>query len=27
MGLPVGSNLEFADTATLSKAMESRRPL
>lgn len=27
LGLPVGSNLEFADTATLSKAMESRRPL
>jgi recombination protein RecR len=26
-GLPVGSNIEFADTATLSKAMESRRPL
>ncbi len=27
LGLPVGSNLEFADTATISKAMESRRPL
>jgi recombination protein RecR len=27
MGLPMGSNLEFADAATLSKAMESRRPL
>jgi recombination protein RecR len=26
-GLPVGSNLEYADSATLSKAMESRRPL
>lgn len=26
-GLPVGSNLEFADSATLSKAMESRRPV
>jgi recombination protein RecR len=27
VGLPVGSNLEYADTATLSKAMESRRSL
>lgn len=27
LGLPVGSNLEYCDTATLSKAMESRRPL
>lgn len=27
LGLPVGSNIEYADTATLSKAMESRRPL
>lgn len=25
LGLPVGSNLEYADSATLSKAMESRR--
>ncbi len=27
LGLPVGSNLEYADTATLSKALESRRPV
>jgi recombination protein RecR len=27
LGLPVGSNLEYADPATLSKAMESRRTL
>ncbi|OGX31207.1 MAG: recombination protein RecR [Omnitrophica WOR_2 bacterium RIFCSPHIGHO2_02_FULL_46_37] len=27
LGLPVGSNLEYADSATLSKAMESRRAI
>jgi len=27
LGLPVGSNLEYADSATLSKALESRRPV
>ena len=27
LGLPVGSNLEYADSATLSKALESRRAL
>jgi recombination protein RecR len=27
LGLPVGSNIEYADTATLSKALESRRQL
>ena len=27
LGLPVGSNLEYADPATLSMAMESRRPV
>ncbi len=27
LGLPVGSNLEFADSATLSMALESRRPV
>ncbi|HOW42429.1 MAG TPA: recombination mediator RecR [Candidatus Omnitrophota bacterium] len=27
IGLPAGSNLEFADSATLSRALESRRPL
>ena len=27
LGLPVGSNLEYADSSTLSKAMESRRVL
>jgi recombination protein RecR len=27
VGLPVGSNLEYADSATLSKALEARRPV
>ncbi|MCU0666886.1 MAG: recombination mediator RecR [Candidatus Omnitrophica bacterium] len=27
LGLPMGSNLEFADTATLAKAMQSRRDI
>jgi recombination protein RecR len=27
LGLPVGSNLEYADSYTLSKALESRRPV
>jgi recombination protein RecR len=27
LGLPVGSNLEYADSATLSMALESRRPV
>lgn len=27
LGLPVGSNLEYADSTTLSKALESRRPI
>lgn len=27
LGIPVGSNLEYADTSTLSKAIESRRPV
>jgi len=27
IGIPMGSNLEYADTTTLSKALESRRPL
>jgi recombination protein RecR len=27
VGIPVGSNLEYADTATLSKAMESRQEI
>lgn len=27
VGLPVGSNLEYADSATLSKAFEARRPV
>jgi len=27
LGLPVGSNLEYADSATLAKALESRRPV
>jgi len=25
LGIPMGSNLEYADTTTLSKALESRR--
>jgi len=27
IGIPMGSNLEYADTTTLSKALESRRPV
>jgi len=27
LGLPVGSNLEYADSTTLSKSLESRRPI
>jgi recombination protein RecR len=27
LGIPVGSNLEYADSSTLSKAMESRREI
>lgn len=27
VGLPVGSNIEYADSATLSKALEARRPV
>lgn len=27
LGLPVGSNLEYADSSTLSKSIESRRPI
>lgn len=27
LGIPMGSNLEYADSATLSKAIESRRPI
>ncbi len=27
IGIPMGSNLEYADTSTLSKALESRRPV
>lgn len=27
LGIPVGSNLEYVDTATLSKSLESRRPI
>jgi len=27
LGLPVGSNLEYADSTTLSKALDSRRPI
>ena len=27
IGIPMGSNLEYADATTLSKALESRRPV